>query len=472
MMMVKSANDMAVLLAEGISGSIDKFAEQMTLTAQTLGMTESNFVNPNGLPADGQITSARDLAILARALIRDFPQYSFYWHIPAIQFGKRVVRNYNPLIGRYPGTDGMKTGFICASGFNLVATATRDNKHLIAVVLGAPSGAARAVKAAEMLESGFTSNPLAWLMPSLGTVDQLKPIHTDPPNLKDEMCGRHRKRPASDDEDEEAGAAEGNSGTPTALPRRCGDGGSTGSNVAAAMRRRTSRCCCRRCARPRRRTRTCWPSMCRSRRSWSTPDRRAFPVRLCLSSHPRRSRSRPTRGRRPSPRPSPKRRRNAHGACPIAIEQQLVSVPSSTPVGDPASPGFTAALKSAPQVVCSATPPARGVTTKRNGMDDKMTIPALQQMKRDGKKSIGVVAWDYQIARIADRAGVDFVSVGDSVGVNLWGRSEVSEVTMDEMLICCKAVRAGVERALVSCDMPYGPVQEGIRQLRSPPPCA
>ena len=93
-------------------------------------------------------------------------------------------------------------------------------------------------------------------------------------------------------------------------------------------------------------------------------------------------------------------------------------------------------------------------------MDGKITISALQQMKRDGKKSIGVVAWDYQIARIADRAGVDFVSVGDSVGVNLWGRSEVVEVTMEEMLICCKAVRAGVERALVSCDMPYGPVQE------------
>jgi 3-methyl-2-oxobutanoate hydroxymethyltransferase len=94
-------------------------------------------------------------------------------------------------------------------------------------------------------------------------------------------------------------------------------------------------------------------------------------------------------------------------------------------------------------------------------MDAKMTIPALQQMKRAGKKSIGVVAWDYQIARIADRAGVDFVSVGDSVGINLWGRSEVTEVTMDEMMICCKAVRGGVKRALLSCDMPYGPVQQG-----------
>jgi len=95
-------------------------------------------------------------------------------------------------------------------------------------------------------------------------------------------------------------------------------------------------------------------------------------------------------------------------------------------------------------------------------MDAKVTIPALMQMKREGKKSVGVVAWDYQIARIADRAGFDFVSVGDSVGVNLWGRADPLDVTLDEMLICCRAVRRGVERALVSCDMPYGPVQQGV----------
>ncbi len=201
MMMVKSANDMAVLLAEGVGGSIDDFAEMMTQTAHHLGMTESNFVNPNGLPADGQIVSARDLAILARALIHEFPQYSSYWHIPAIKFGRRVVRNYNQLIGRYPGADGMKTGFICASGFNLVATATRNNKQLIAVVLGAPSSAVRAVKAAELLESGFAQNPLSWLTPALGSVDTLTPIDAAPPNLKDEMCGPHRKRPASEDEE-------------------------------------------------------------------------------------------------------------------------------------------------------------------------------------------------------------------------------------------------------------------------------
>jgi D-alanyl-D-alanine carboxypeptidase len=206
MMMVKSANDMAMMLAEGIGGSVDDFAQQMTDTAHQLGMSESNFVNPNGLPADGQIVSARDLAILARALIREFPEYSSYWHIPAIRYGRgRVVRNYNPLLGRYPGADGMKTGFICASGFNLVATATRDNKHLIAVVLGAPSGAARAMKAAEMLESGFSSNPLSWLTPSLGQVDALAPIDAAPPNLKDQMCGGHRKR-HTEDEDIDADA--------------------------------------------------------------------------------------------------------------------------------------------------------------------------------------------------------------------------------------------------------------------------
>jgi D-alanyl-D-alanine carboxypeptidase len=208
MMMVKSANDMAVMLSECIGGTIDNFAQEMTETAHQLGMAESNFVNPNGLPADGQISSARDLAILARALIREFPQYSFYWHIPAIQYGRRVVRNYNPLLGRYPGTDGMKTGFICAGGFNLVATATRDNKQLIAVVLGASSGPSRAVRAAEMLESGFRQNPLSWLLPSSGTVEDIKPIDASPPDLKDEMCGPHRKRMLqAEEDDEEAGAA-------------------------------------------------------------------------------------------------------------------------------------------------------------------------------------------------------------------------------------------------------------------------
>ena len=164
-------------------------------------MTQTSYVNPNGLPAEGQITSARDLAILARAIIRDLPEYEYFMHIPAIRFGRRVTSNYNKLIGRYPGADGFKTGFICASGYNLVASATRNGKRLIAVVLGSPSGHVRAVKAAQLLERGFSNNGLSWLTPSLGSVDNLVPINASPPNLRDEMCGGKRKRPASDEDD-------------------------------------------------------------------------------------------------------------------------------------------------------------------------------------------------------------------------------------------------------------------------------
>jgi D-alanyl-D-alanine carboxypeptidase len=211
MMMVKSANDMAVVLAEGVGGSIDGFSAMMNQTAQKLGMTQTSYVNPNGLPADGQITSARDLAILARAVIRDLPEYEYFMHIPSIRYGRRVTQNFNKLIGRYPGADGFKTGFICASGYNLVASATRNGKRLIAVVLGASSGNARAVRAAQMLERGFGGG-LGWLKPALGTVDSLAPIDATPPNLRDEMCGGKRKRPATD-EDADVVAANGSAST-------------------------------------------------------------------------------------------------------------------------------------------------------------------------------------------------------------------------------------------------------------------
>jgi D-alanyl-D-alanine carboxypeptidase len=210
MMMVKSANDMAAVLAEGVSGSIESFADEMNSHARRLGMIQSSFVNPNGLPAEDQIVSARDMAILARALIREMPEYDYYWHLPGIRMGKMVQRNYNTLLGRYPGADGMKTGFICASGFNLVASATRDGRRLIAVVLGAPSAAVRALKAAQLLERGFNSRTgLSWLMPTLGTVESVQPVNVDPPNLRDEMCGKNRKRPAAENEDDTIAADTG-----------------------------------------------------------------------------------------------------------------------------------------------------------------------------------------------------------------------------------------------------------------------
>src|SRR5262245_31129239 len=94
-------------------------------------------------------------------------------------------------------------------------------------------------------------------------------------------------------------------------------------------------------------------------------------------------------------------------------------------------------------------------------MNVKVTVPALQRMKQDGRKIVGVVVYDYQMAQIVDRAGVDIASVGDSVGVNLWGHRSELEVTVDEMVLVCKAVRRGVSRALLSCDLPFGPLQEG-----------
>jgi D-alanyl-D-alanine carboxypeptidase len=111
-----------------------------------------------------------------------------------------VTHNFNKLIGRYPGADGFKTGFICASGYNLVASATRNGKRLIAVVLGASSGQARAVRAAQLMERGFGGGGLGWLKPALGTVDNLVPVDATPPNLREEMCNGKRKRPATDED--------------------------------------------------------------------------------------------------------------------------------------------------------------------------------------------------------------------------------------------------------------------------------
>jgi D-alanyl-D-alanine carboxypeptidase len=169
-------------------------------------MMQSNWVNPNGLPADDQITSARDMAILARAILAEFPDYDGYWNIHAIRLGKQVIHNTNSLIVRYPGADGMKTGFICASGFNVVASATRGNRRLIAVVLGAASSAVRSAKAAYMFETAFNTTGLTWLLPSLGTVEGLQPINAAPPNLREAMCGKHRRRPAAEAADEEEDA--------------------------------------------------------------------------------------------------------------------------------------------------------------------------------------------------------------------------------------------------------------------------
>lgn len=154
-LIVKSANDVAVMLAEAIAGSEGAFVQKMNATAAKLGMSRTSFVNANGLPDPGQITTARDLAKLARAIVADYPEYAHYWSMPDMRLGKRRLGSHNALLRTYPGADGLKTGFTCDSGFNVVASATRDGRRLMAVVLGETSGNERAVRAASLLEHGF-----------------------------------------------------------------------------------------------------------------------------------------------------------------------------------------------------------------------------------------------------------------------------------------------------------------------------
>jgi len=155
MLMVKSPNDVAVMIAESIDGSVEAFAAEMNATALKLGMRESHFVNPNGLHDPAHVSSARDMAIVARALLRDFPERRDLYDIGALQLGDEIIANHNGLLGRYPGADGMKTGFTCPAGFNVVATATRGGRRLIVVVLGAPSPLERTMEAAHLFDAGF-----------------------------------------------------------------------------------------------------------------------------------------------------------------------------------------------------------------------------------------------------------------------------------------------------------------------------
>lgn len=208
MMLVKSANDMAVVLAEGVGGSLPGFVDEMNATAAELGMTGTHYANPNGLPDPGQVSTARDLAILARAIFLNFPEHADLFRIPAIKIGPAVIRSYNKLIDRYPGADGMKTGFICASGFNLVASATRGNRHLLAVVLGTESGKARTEEAALLLERGFqqSGNIFGSIAPS---VDSLRNESGPPTDMRAQVCGGQRKNTASEADDDSGPAATG-----------------------------------------------------------------------------------------------------------------------------------------------------------------------------------------------------------------------------------------------------------------------
>ncbi len=190
-LVVKSANDVAVTVAEGVSGSEWKFAQTMTTRAHQLGMVNTTFKNASGLPNSRQMTTARDLAILSQRLIKDFPQYFPYFNTQEFDWNGRTYRTHNALVRTYPGADGLKTGYTARSGFNLATTARRDGQRLIGVVLGGRSVKTRDAHMAEILTTAFAdikANPLL-----LAAAHRLKPT----PRLKPTLLAELERRNAA-----------------------------------------------------------------------------------------------------------------------------------------------------------------------------------------------------------------------------------------------------------------------------------
>ncbi|WP_052341453.1 D-alanyl-D-alanine carboxypeptidase family protein [Salinarimonas rosea] len=204
--MVKSANDVAWTIAENLGGgSVDTFVAEMNATARRLGMTDSRFTNPSGLPDLSKRTTARDMAILAQALWRDFPGQRALWGMDAITYGSSVMKNHNGIIGRYAGATGMKTGYVCSSGFNVVATAERNGRRLVAVVLGQMSSHERTALTASLLEHGFQSRGLFGGFGGGRSLASLpRSAVTSPPDLRPIVCDPNRRRGGESDDDTDA----------------------------------------------------------------------------------------------------------------------------------------------------------------------------------------------------------------------------------------------------------------------------
>lgn len=187
-LLIHSANDMAVVLAEAVSGSVVDFVDEMNATAQTLQMTGTRFANPHGLPDPRQVTTARDMGILAGVIHSRFPLSQAYFAAPDFVIGGVTLRNRNGLLRQMPEADGMKTGFICDSGFNLVASATLNGRRLISVVMGAKSAPSRNVLTQVLLESAATMARSTKERPTLLAIDTVPPGSAQPRSLGQMMC--------------------------------------------------------------------------------------------------------------------------------------------------------------------------------------------------------------------------------------------------------------------------------------------
>ena len=195
LVIIKSANDVSVALAETIAGSVDAFADRMNAQASRLGMKDSRFVNPHGLHDARQVVTAHDLALLLQALHKTYPQYREWFSAAGIRSQHRTKKkkiierihySYNLLLERYRGADGFKTGFVCASGYNFAGSATRAGRRIAAIVLGRDSQTTRAVDAAKLITQGFEL-PLTAGIP----IEELTPDanrRTSPRNMRSILC--------------------------------------------------------------------------------------------------------------------------------------------------------------------------------------------------------------------------------------------------------------------------------------------
>jgi D-alanyl-D-alanine carboxypeptidase len=181
---------MAVAVAETVAGSTDAFAAEMNATAAKLGLVGTHYNNVNGLPDDGQVTTARDLAVLAIDLRRTFPQYDDIYRTQAVTVGKATLKASNTLLAKFEGTTGMKTGFICASGLNVVATVQRGGRELMAVILGGSSARERDQLAAQLVLKGFTGEYQDGGKNVVQIVDQRGRA---PMDMKPLLCGKQAK---------------------------------------------------------------------------------------------------------------------------------------------------------------------------------------------------------------------------------------------------------------------------------------
>jgi D-alanyl-D-alanine carboxypeptidase len=170
-LVTKSANDAAVVVAEALGGSEEEFAALMTLKARMLGMSGTTYVNASGLPAAEQITTARDQAVLGRAIQHRFPVYYQYFATPSFRYKGKEMRNHNNLLGNVKGVDGIKTGYTEASGYNLTSSVRRDEKHIVAVVLGGSSNGMRDARMRQLIEEHVAKASTARTAPMIAEVN-------------------------------------------------------------------------------------------------------------------------------------------------------------------------------------------------------------------------------------------------------------------------------------------------------------